>query len=146
MNLVVDALADPLRGFVAELLTSRGIPHNPWNPDDTALPISLLAPIANELPGEDRVAAYRTCLIDRNTGRGTAAFLRSGFAAALAINDQLALVAAHLLAGDREPIWSDTAVVLRDSEAHEAAARRLVEGWRENFGKALAAFVARVSG
>jgi serine/threonine protein kinase len=124
-----------------ELLDKRHVPHSGFDSTDTALSIRVLSEITDDavVPGRDRVAAYRTCLVSKNTGRGRAAFLRSGFAAALGHNDMLALSAAHIL--DQQVLWQDGGTVLLDSRVHETTAARLVSGLLANLRPALASFL-----
>jgi serine/threonine protein kinase len=125
------SLSDQLQGSVETRVTR----------DHNILSNALMG-FADALPGKDRIAAWRSIGIYRNTGRDTRqAFLRSGVAAALATDQTVVVAAAHALRhrNGLETIWKDGSPrVLLGSRDLDSEVERIGDGFRRSVPQALA--------
>lgn len=103
---------------------------------------------ADRLLGIDRIAAWRSVGLERNTGRDSRyAFLRSGVAAALATDQSVVIGAAHALrhSGGFETIWKDVSPpVLLGSLDLDAEINRLSEGFVAAISRVLERYVEAI--
>lgn len=145
---VVAGLAAGIAGFV-ELLNRANLPNSGLTSAHAGVSAGLQG-FADELPGADRVAAWRSVAVERNTGRDQRhGFLRSGVAAALAIDQTMALGAVHTIAhaGGHETVWKDVSdVVLFGSPELDREIQRLSGGFMAEVPQVLARYLAIIRG
>lgn len=148
----VDALAarfgEHVGAFVAQLDVAR-LPHSGLTADHQGVSAALQR-FADELKGADRVAAWRSVEVKRNTGRDQrSAFLRSGVAVALATDQMVALGAAHTIGhrGGREVVWKDvSSYVLLGSLDLDQEMRRLATGFLDAVPAVLSRYLQIIRG
>lgn len=141
---VVNRMASGIAGFVGGL-TAANLVNAGLTSAHEGLSGSLEG-FADDLPGVDRVAAWRSVRVERNTGRDQRhAFLRSGVAAALATDQTVALAAAHTIthAGGLETVWkAECRSVLLGSSELDTETARITAGFMDQVPTVLARYLA----
>ncbi len=136
-------------GTFIEQLDAAGLPHSGLTPEHQGVSAALQG-FADQLLDHDRVACFRSIGIERNTGRDQRfAFLRSGVAAALAIDQAVVLGAAHTIrhAGGLETIWKGASdVVLLGSADLDREMKQLANGFLQTIPAALERYLQIIQG
>ena len=145
---VATRLGELVSAFIQQL-DAAGLQHSGLSAAHAGVSTAL-AGFADQILGIDRVAAFRSIAVERNTGRDQRhAFLRSGVAAALATDQTVVLGAAHTIAhaGGPETVWKGmSGIVLLGSIDLDREMQRLADGFIEAVPAVLVRYLQIIRG